>query len=68
LESRGKSVLLLNDPAHWQRRAEEARMRADLMDDDESKRVMLDIAEGYDRLAKNAERRLSMEAQRKPPD
>ena len=48
----------INDPAHWRQRAEEARAIADQMNDPESKRMMLKVAEDYDRLAERAEQRL----------
>lgn len=48
---------LWNDPEHWRSRAEEARATADQMHDLESRRVMLGIAEGYDKLAARAESR-----------
>jgi hypothetical protein len=46
-----------NDPAHWKKRAEEARALADLMSDDVSKQMMLQIARDYDHLAERAEKR-----------
>jgi hypothetical protein len=49
---------LMNNPTHWRNRAEEARANAHQMSDPESKRMMLDIAAGYERLAERAERRL----------
>jgi hypothetical protein len=39
----------------WHDRANEARMRVELMRAEEAKRAMLDIAAGYERLAKLAE-------------
>jgi hypothetical protein len=49
---------LMNNPVHWRNRAEEARVNAEQMSDPESKRMMLEIAEGYLLLAERAERRL----------
>jgi hypothetical protein len=47
-----------NDPKHWRERAEEARAHADRMSDAEAKRMMLEIAEDYEKLARRAEERL----------
>jgi hypothetical protein len=49
---------LMNNPAHWLNRAEEARANAHQMTDPESRRMKLDITAGYERLAERAERRL----------
>jgi hypothetical protein len=51
-----KSPPVANEPEHWRGRAEEARAMADHMHDPEAKRTMLDIAEGYDKLATRAAR------------
>ena len=48
---------LFNNGRHWRERAEEARTQAEQMRDAETRRVMLDIAVGYDRLAELAEKR-----------
>lgn len=50
---------LLDDAEHWWGRAEEARTIAEFMNDPEAKRIMFDIAEGYDRLAEHAAERAS---------
>jgi hypothetical protein len=42
---------LLDDAEHWWSRAEETRTIAEIMTDPEARRIMFDIAEGYDRLA-----------------
>jgi hypothetical protein len=44
------------DPKHWRERAEETRILADQIHDSEAKRIMLDIAERYERMAKRYER------------
>ena len=50
---------LLNNVRHWRERAEEARAVAGQLNNPEAKRVMLGIAEGYERMAKLAEERLA---------
>lgn len=52
----------VNDPKHWFDRAEEVRAVAERMSDEQSRRAMLAIAEGYEHLAERAELRRS-----KPP-
>lgn len=47
----------LNDPAHWRARAIEARAVADQLSDPVSKAMMLNVAEGYEQLARRAEER-----------
>jgi hypothetical protein len=47
----------LNDPKHWRDRAEEARTRADQLDDPQSKSAMLRIAHDYELLAERADAR-----------
>jgi hypothetical protein len=48
---------LLDDIEHWWSRAEETRTIAEIMTDPEARRIMFDIAEGYDRLAERAAER-----------
>jgi hypothetical protein len=43
------------EPEYWHERAQEARALADQMNDPEAKRMMLEIANGYEWLAKRAE-------------
>jgi hypothetical protein len=49
---------LLDDVEHWWSRAEETRTIAEIMTDLEARRIMFDIAEGYDRLAERAAERI----------
>ncbi len=51
---------LLNNPEHWRSRAEEARAIATELHDPEAKRMMLEIANGYDSLALRAEERIAL--------
>ena len=50
---------LLDDAEHWWSRAEETRTIAELLNDAEARRIMFDIAEGYDRLAERATERVA---------
>ena len=52
---------LLNNPAHWQLRAEETRLLAGQLLDPESKATILKIAEEYERLARRALTRMQEE-------
>ena len=45
---------LLNNVEHWRSRAEEARTIAELMNDAECRRMMLRIADDYEKIAKKA--------------
>jgi hypothetical protein len=55
---RAMSLALINSPGHWRDRAEEARRIAEDMADGDARRMMLDIAAGYERLAEHAEKRV----------
>jgi hypothetical protein len=48
---------LLSNVKHWQDRAEKARVHADQISDPEARRMMLDVAASYDKLANRAEQR-----------
>jgi len=51
----------INDPKHWRERAEEARVLAEQITDEKSKKMILRIAEDYEELARRAERRLKQQ-------
>jgi hypothetical protein len=44
----------LDDYRRWEERAEEARVLAEAINSPETKRIMLEVAEGYLRLARRA--------------
>jgi hypothetical protein len=50
--------VLLNNPAHWHLRAQEARLLAAQLEDPEAKSATLKIAEEYERLAVRAAKRM----------
>ena len=49
---------MMDDPAHWRQRAQEARTEADKMADPDAKRTLLEIAEAFERLAVLAVKRV----------
>jgi hypothetical protein len=49
--------LILDKPDRWRKRAEEARTIAETLAVPEAKRMMLDLAESYELLAKRSEER-----------
>jgi hypothetical protein len=46
-----------HDEEYWLERARDARIQADQLTTPEAKRIMLEIAAGYQRLAQSAEER-----------
>jgi hypothetical protein len=50
---------LLNNPAHWHLRAQEARLLAAALEDPEAKSATLKIADEHDRLAVRAAKRMA---------
>jgi hypothetical protein len=46
---------MMGAPESWQERAQDTRSLAEQMDDDENKRLLLEIAGCYDRLAELAD-------------
>ena len=49
---------MLGHAKYWRSRAEEARVLAELLEDAQSKRIMLGIASDYERMAEIAEQRV----------
>jgi hypothetical protein len=56
-----KRPSIRDDPAHWRRRAGDARRIADQLDDPVAKKTMLDIALSYEQLATLAEKKAAPE-------
>ena len=56
-EAEEDSIMDLNDPEYWRRRAEEARAVAVQMTDPHTKAIMLSIAQDYEKLAARAQQR-----------
>jgi hypothetical protein len=50
--------VLLNNPAHWHLRAQEARLLGAQLEDEVAKSATLKIAEEYERLAVRAAKRM----------
>jgi hypothetical protein len=46
--------MISDDPGYWHRRAEEVRVMAKQMNDDQNRKMMLKIAHAYDALAVKA--------------
>ena len=59
--SRRPPKRVLRGPAYWRNRATQARASANAMADWRAQCILLDIAESYDRLAEEAERRLRLD-------
>jgi hypothetical protein len=51
--------LFLNNPAHWHLRAQELRLLAQQLEDQEAKASILKMAEEYDRLCIRAAKRIN---------
>jgi DNA-binding ferritin-like protein len=47
-----------DDPKHWRDLAEESRVRAEQMADPASRQMLLSIAQTYENLARQADKRL----------
>ncbi len=52
-----KWLPISNNPFYWRQHAEEARATAEDLTDEKARKQIIEIAEGYDRLAKMAEMR-----------
>ena len=64
------SKKLFHDPKHWRKRAENARKDSAKIIDPISRRMMLEIAESYENLARRAAREIAiikMRRTRRPP-
>jgi len=57
LEGSSMPSVFLNDPQHWQDRADQMRALASESSDPESRTIMLRVANDYELLARRAERR-----------
>jgi hypothetical protein len=57
-------LAVLHGVTYWRSRAEEARAVAEHLTTLEAKRIMLDVAEGYDKLAEVAEERVVANARK----
>jgi hypothetical protein len=55
--------ILLNNPAHWHLRAQEARLLAAQLEDSVAKEATLRIADEYERLAVRATKRMADRAE-----
>jgi hypothetical protein len=60
--------ILLNNPAHWHLRAQEARLLAAQLEDLVAKQATLKIADEYDRLAVRAAKRMADDAEKDSKD
>jgi hypothetical protein len=49
-------IRMTDDPAHWRQRAQESRAEAYKLNDPDAKKIMLEIAEAFERLADRTER------------
>jgi hypothetical protein len=51
-----------DDPMHWRQLAHDARAAADQLPDPETKKTLLEIADGYEQLALIAEKKMAPSA------
>ena len=49
----------INDPRHWRNRAEEMRWLTKAMKNSETRRIMKQLADGWDEMADRAQRRVA---------
>ena len=54
----------LNDPKHWQKRAEATRAKAELISDERSRQKLLRVVQEYEQLARRAEQWLTRQKDR----
>jgi hypothetical protein len=55
------TIGFVTDPEHWRERAEDMRLTASSLKDQNAKTRMLRIAEGYEKLRKQTEERIANE-------
>jgi hypothetical protein len=63
----GGMIGILGDVEHWRAKAEQLRVIAEDMSTPTARGTMLDMADGYDRLAETMERRAARARERKHP-
>jgi hypothetical protein len=57
---------LVDNEKYWRSRAEEARVVAESMSDEQSRQIMMGIADDYERMARLAEERVKKRKQQNP--
>ena len=56
MEGKAMSAFEFGTPEYWRERAEQARVRAESLNDPEAKREMLEVAVSYERIAARVDR------------
>jgi hypothetical protein len=60
-------LAVLHGVTYWRDRAEEARAVAEYLTTPDAKRIMVDVAESYEKLAEGAQQRIVANTRRAPP-